>query len=351
MIEIPQSKDYLIKEGVVDVLLEAFKEGDEDIKYKSAIWLLRLVSYEEARNRIVANSNGIPIILQVLSNNTTNPKLWLSTSSLLLELAKYKNIFSNYYADLKSLESKMYGSNPIHPLAPLIAAKLNTILINSDPNALELINYIPSDKLQLLTSNSCEAAVKSALNAVIPKEPTPLNPPDALLRGDNIINLNALLNPLLFGIFGSVWGNLRWRSAAFLGGLRGQELQKFTTKYNRVGRYVFFLLVLDPIAETLMAWPSKGVRLPYVENPVQIPSQIYGYPVSTYVPICESVVFVASSLYAIRYQKYVVLPLSTAILAAHFDQAHNFVKPYLESAGLPDPIENIEKAIKSKLNK
>jgi hypothetical protein len=171
----------------------------------------------------------------------------------------------------------MYGSDPIHPLSPLIAAKLNSLLITTDVNTLSVVNTIPSFQLQILTSPPCEAALKHALAAVIPKEPTPLNPPDALLRGDTIVNLNALLNPLLFGIFGSVWGYIRWNSAGRLGGLRGDELKKFATKHNKVGRYVFFLLVLDPIAEALMAWPEKGVRLPLLEHPLQVSQYILYY--------------------------------------------------------------------------
>jgi hypothetical protein len=46
-----------------------------------------------------------------------------------------------------------------------------------------------------------------------------------------------------------------------------------------------------------------------------------------------------------------VLPLSAAIVTAHWDQIHTFIKPHLEAAGIPDPVDSIVKAAKQKLVK
>jgi hypothetical protein len=136
-------------------------------------------------------------------------------------------------------------------------------------------------ELSFLTNKPSVAAVRSAIGAVVPPEPVPKNPPDALLRGNINFSIfdpllifillgTTLAPPLAWGLLASLWGGLQWRRAGIAGGLSFSDARKFAAKQNKTGRYIFFLLMLDPIAQIVMGWPEKGIKLPLIEEPVKV---------------------------------------------------------------------------------
>ena len=221
-----------------------------------------------------------------------------------------------------------------HPLSPLVAAKIQSLLLQTgitiDSNEL-----LPIEIVKVYNDKVSETALMSGINSVITKEPLPTNPTDALLQGNTLVNLNAIATPLVFGVIGSIWGNIRWTIKSFSAGLRGQELRKFVSKRNKVGSTVFMLLLIDPIAQTIMAWPTNGIRFPYIEEPVKIPiiNDSIDIPSTTLIPIVASTSFIITTILAIRYRKYVVLPLSTAFLYAHANHIvdNDTLRPYINS--------------------
>jgi len=271
--------------------------------------------------------------LDTISKSSNNISLWIAASAVLLNLSKYADTLPALANDkVKKTVDEMYSSS--HPLGQLMAAQIETLFLANNSVHFLFAGARPKTLLDILTSIPSRAAVVNAISSVIPPEPQPRNPPDAMLRGDALLNLNALWRPLAFGVLANIWGGIRWRIAGRLGGLKGQDLKKFVKKQNKTGRYVFSLLMLDPITQLLMAWPEDGIRVPFTDATLNIPQRPFGYPLHTLLPIDESFLFIAAGLYALRYQRFVVLPMVAAMTTAHWDEIHEFTKPYENAVGL-----------------
>lgn len=147
-----------------------------------------------------------------------------------------------------------------------------------------------------------------------------------------------------------------------MNGLSGKDVKKIVKK-SHVGKYVFGLLSLDLIAQGLLALPvgshvSLGphfggagftVRFKIVEEisknstfffyffNKQVPKTILGLPWHSAVPMIETDVLILGALWAIRRQRYIVLPL----LIASLDK-EAFLRMDFNVAGLMREITKLE---------
>jgi len=227
--EIPQPKTTLINSGLVEALLNSFRDGDSNLKENSGLWLARLCEEPEARRRII---NSLEPILKTIDEADYTDRLFLISGAIILNLAKYEDsasLLTNNYS-IKETILKMYESK--HPLGALMASQIQAVLTRET----FMFSIIPPEKFDPLVSPSSTAALYSALKVVIPPEPKPFNPPNALLEGDMLFNLNALWPPIAFSILGNLWGTIRWTIAGRIGGLKQLDLKKFVSKQNKIGR-------------------------------------------------------------------------------------------------------------------
>jgi len=118
--EFPQPKSYLVQQGTVEALYNAFEDGDDDVKAGAAIWLLRLTPEEGARKRIA--KRGLEPILKEIKNAEGSSNVWLTCSALLMELSKYKDSIGLLStAQVGEALNNLYTSpDPIAKLAPQI---------------------------------------------------------------------------------------------------------------------------------------------------------------------------------------------------------------------------------------
>lgn len=149
------------------------------------------------------------------------------------------------------------------PLGTLMAAKISATLIQKGLHK-EEIPFVPDYELALFNTPSHQNALKAAINSVVPSTSKILFPS---LGTEGLLHLNWAL---LFGVVGSMYGRVRWTMYSYYQGLRGVTLSKFVSKQNRVGRYVFTLLIMDLLSQLLMAWPENGYRLPFISSPLQV---------------------------------------------------------------------------------
>jgi len=93
-------------------------------------------------------------------------------------------------------------------------------------------------------------------------------------------------------------------------------------------------MAMDIVAQALMLWPKDGIVIPILTNdPFYFPN-IMGLPVTTSVPIGEAILVTTLSLWSIRYQRYVVLPMILASLQSHWSTVDLYTKPYQKVIGL-----------------
>jgi hypothetical protein len=153
----------------------------------------------------------------------------------------------------------MYQSD--HPLSRLIAARL-LLQMNEQGGVLGTDAKVTVQELNRFASASSNAALNAAIQTAVPAYH-----PESTFALRSVQHLNW---SLLFAAFGSAWGYGRWAISGRMGGLSGSQLWKFVSKKSRTGRYVFFLLSLDLIAESLMAWPEEGVHFPLIDQTVKV---------------------------------------------------------------------------------
>jgi len=323
--EIPQPKTNLIDQGCIEALFDAYKDGDEGIKEGVMVWLIRLSDDQGGRKRILRI--GLDPILASIGNIDGNSTLWLTATALLVELSKYKDSVDRL-ATTGVVDALNRLKNSANPVAKLAAANLYSSLLQSENgrNAVARI-AMQQNELVLLTNETAGAALNAAILSIIPREPTSSNP---------VLNpwttSEVLLRAVAFGVFGSVWGQIRWWIYARRNGLYGPELKRFLRK-RKTGRYVFTLMALDILAQALMMWPKEGVIVPLISNePIHFPN--LGVPQTTAVPIGEAGLITLLSLWSIRTQRYVVLPMLLASLQSHWDTIDKYTKPYQEVLGV-----------------
>jgi hypothetical protein len=110
---------------------------------------------------------------------------------------------------------------------------------------------IPSERLAELSSASAVAAIDASLRSAIKREQSFTNP---VLGTQGLLHLNWAI---AFGLFGNLWGRLRWRTKATINGLWGKEAKRVMKRSN-VGKYVFALLAMDLAAQGLLAFPTES---------------------------------------------------------------------------------------------
>jgi len=284
-----------------------------------------LAQEQAARKRILRI--GLDPIVASIGNIEGNSTLWLTATSLLVELSKHKDSV-DYLATNGVIDALNKLKNSTNPIAKLAASNLYSSLLQSE-NGRNAVSRIPmqQNELVLLTNDTAKAALKAAILSVIPKEPVSSNP--AL---NPWTTSEVLLRAVAFGFFGSIWGSVRWWFNARRKGLYGVELSKFLKK-KKTGRYVFTLMAMDVLAQALMLWPKEGVIVPLIsKEPLHFPN--LGIPQTTAVPIAEAGLITLLSLWSIRTQRYVVLPMFLASLQTHWDTIDKYTKSYQEVLGI-----------------
>jgi len=332
LVDIPQPKSVLVERGVVSSLLAALNDEDKQIKQTSLTWLLSFADNAQARKEI---SRGMGGIINTLSTSPIGSPLWITASSLLLKLSR-SNDSKTYLESNQFAETLGYMYKSGHPLATLVSGNIAKSLVNT-PNGAQVIQQsgIPLDEIPVLSTRHCIAALNSAINTVSIRDYSSVNP---IFSNETLLHLNWAL---LFSVFGSLYGRARWTMRAYMQGLKGEQLWKFVKKRSKTGRYVFLLLGMDLASQAVLSIPPEGVQVPYTDAVIKVPREIEGVPLTTAVPIAEAALFTTVALFAIRYQRYVVLPVALASTIAHWDTIQKYTKTYQEDLGV-DHLFNFE---------
>jgi len=320
--EIPLPKHVLVDQGLVESLLDALETGDDAIKERAGVWLLRLTQDPEGRRRI-ASSGALNMILTTIYKAPVGSPVWIVNSALLLELTHYPELGPAFLsAQATEVVKKMVSAS--NPLGTLLSAHIISNLAASGLS-LDVGAKVPYKEL---TTPPMTAALYAAIGEIVPEEPIPHNP----ALGDAGPHLAWAV---VFSLLGNLYGKIRWTTRGITKGLGFSESSKFAAKQNRVGRSVFLLLTLDLVAQALMSWPEEGLKVPYTDQVIQLPKLPQGWKPETVVPIGEATIFTAASLYLIRRQRYIVAPLIAASAYSHqadlinlYKVSQEFAKPW-----------------------
>lgn len=98
-------------------------------------------------------------------------------------------------------------------------------------------------------------------------------------------------------------------------GLRGKVLFDYANRNSRVGWYIFTLLALEGMTQAFLSWPKEGLDIPFVENPVKVPTgnvPYFNMKYETLAPIAGTSLWTLLALVAIKRQRFVVFPLLLA---------------------------------------
>jgi len=231
-----------------------------------------------------------------------------------------------------SCVTSMYGNS--HPLATLMAAQIIQNLQSGETGS-KLISLSTGLMGSLVEMSSLltpitTTALQASINSVIPKQKKAQNP----LNEPVSVGVH-LAWAAGWSIFAQVWGRMRWFMRAQVAGLPNPW--KFSRKKSKTGKLVFLLLTMDLLAQTVMAWPKEGLLLPGTSTKTHVPQTVYGYPLTSVVPIEEAALFIAFWLYGVRYQRYIVLPVTLASISSHWNTIDKTLEPYAKILG----IENI----------
>jgi len=279
----------------------------------------------EGRKRIFRI--GLSPILDLINNIDSNSTLWLTSTSLLVELSRHADSVDQL-ANEKVFEAIGRLQSSSNPIAKLASANLYKSILQTEggKKRANLLKFAQSE-LAINTNQISTASLQAAIRTVIPREPISKNPALSVDGTSEVI-----LRALTFGIFGGAWGKFRWWLHARRKGLKRPELGKFLAK-RKTGRYVFTLMIMDLVAQGLMLWPAEGLVFPLIsDQPVHFPN--LGLPITTSVPMAEAVLVTLLSLWAIRSQRYVVLPMALASLQSHWSTVDKYTKPYQEILGI-----------------
>eukprot|EP01114_Cavostelium_apophysatum_P005409 TRINITY_DN1634_c0_g1_i4.p2 TRINITY_DN1634_c0_g1~~TRINITY_DN1634_c0_g1_i4.p2 ORF type:complete len:129 (+),score=13.93 TRINITY_DN1634_c0_g1_i4:328-714(+) len=93
---------------------------------------------------------------------------------------------------------------------------------------------------------------------------------------------------------------------------------------------------MDLASQAIMSVPPEGVPIPYTDQILKVPKTVGDLPLSTAVPIGEAALFTLVGLYAIRTQRYVVLPVLLASTLAHWDTIQKYTKPVQKQLGVEE---------------
>jgi len=215
-----------------------------------------------------------------------------------------------------------------HPLSKLMFARIAASLFLNDKGKESLdANGFNSAQVIALTTPPSVSALNAAIQTVIPPEPSPRS----IWSGDTLLHLNWAI---VFALVGAAWGRMRWGLRARTHGLRGVHLVKFINRRSQTGKVVLSLLSLDLVSHAMLSIPPEGVRVPFANNTLKFPEKMIGLPSTTVVSITEAAVLTVAGLFAVRYQRFVVLPVVLASTVAHWGAISEFTKPYQDILGI-----------------
>ena len=164
------------------------------------------------------------------------------------------------------------------------------------------------------------AAMDAALNELVPTNQAELHQRDELL--------GKLLNAGAVGLFGAVYGRLRWfaRIAMARTGLPLRSIALHAAKRSRVGVWVGGIMALDAALNSwlLPNWSKVRNDLSAVAEDVAVLEQyqpVVDAPARLTIPSVSAVLSASLCTVAISRQRFAVLPITMALGLAHSDAA------------------------------